>query len=43
MRRTTKSGGVIRSAPLFPPSIWSVADNIEHIFPRTQNSVEAWH
>ena len=32
VRRTTRSRGVIRSAPLFPPSIWSVADNIEYTF-----------
>ena len=28
---------------MFPPSLWSVTDNIEHAFPRTQNNVEAWH
>ena len=43
IRRTSRSGNVVRSAPLFPPSLWSVADNIEHTFPRTQNIVEAWH
>jgi len=43
VRRTTKSGNVIRSEPLFPPSLWSVVDNIENTFPRTQNFVEAWH
>jgi len=34
---------VVRSEPLFPPSLWSVTENIEYTFPRTQNSVEAWH
>ncbi|PKK59673.1 hypothetical protein RhiirC2_719657 [Rhizophagus irregularis] len=43
IRRTTRSGNIIRSDPLFPPSIWSVTDNIEYTFPRTQNVVEAWH
>ncbi|CAB4402207.1 unnamed protein product [Rhizophagus irregularis] len=43
VRRTTRSGNVIRSEPLFPPSLWSIVDNIEHSFPRTQNNVEAWH
>ena len=28
---------------MFLPSLWSVTDNIGHTFPRTQNSVEAWH
>ena len=32
-----------RSLPLFPPSLWSVTDNIGNELPRTQNSVEAWH
>ena len=43
VRRRSRSGNVIRSAPLFPPSLWSVTDNIEYAFPRTQNTVEAWH
>jgi MULE transposase domain len=43
IRRTSRSENVVRSSPLFPPSIWSVADNIEHAFPRTQNNVAAWH
>src|SRR2546423_8867002 len=34
---------LFRSEPLFPPSLWSVTENIEYTFPRTQNSVEAWH
>ncbi|CAB4472645.1 unnamed protein product [Rhizophagus irregularis] len=43
IRRTTRSGNIIRPDPLFPPSIWSVTDNIEYTFPRTQNIIEAWH
>jgi len=42
-RRLRRSGSVVREPPLFPPSLWSVVDNIEYTFPRTQNSVEAWH
>ena len=41
--RTLRTGNVVRSEPLFPPSLWSVTENIEYTFPRTQNSVEAWH
>ena len=41
--RTLRDGNVVRSEPLFPPSLWSVTENIEYTFPRTQNSVEAWH
>ena len=42
IRRITRSGNVIRSDPLFPPSLWSVTENMEYAFPRTQNFVEAW-
>ncbi|GES90645.1 uncharacterized protein LOC112591534 [Rhizophagus clarus] len=42
-RRLRRSGNIVRHLPLFPPSLWSVTDNIEHAFPRTQNPVEAWH
>ena len=28
VRHITRSGNVIRSEPLFPPSLWSVIDNI---------------
>ncbi|PKB97654.1 hypothetical protein RhiirA5_506519 [Rhizophagus irregularis] len=34
---------MIRSEPLFPPSLWSVTDNIEHIFSQNQNNVEVCH
>ena len=43
VRRITRSGNVVRSEPLFPPSLWSVTDNIEYAFPCTQNFIEAWH
>jgi MULE transposase domain/FLYWCH zinc finger domain len=43
IRRTLRDDNVIRASPLFPPVFWSVIDNIEYAFPRTQNSVEAWH
>jgi MULE transposase domain/FLYWCH zinc finger domain len=43
IRRTTRSGIVFRTEPLFPPLLWSVTENIEFTFPRTQNFVEAWH
>jgi len=42
-RRSLRAGVVVRSPPLFPPAFWSVIDNMEYTFPRTQNSVEAWH
>ncbi|KAL0895896.1 hypothetical protein ABMA27_011914 [Loxostege sticticalis] len=32
-----------RSAPLFPPQLWSIHNLNEMALPRTQNSVEAWH
>ncbi|XP_015120521.1 uncharacterized protein LOC107043501 [Diachasma alloeum] len=32
-----------RSAPKFPPSLWSVHDRMEENLPRTQNKIEAWH
>ena len=32
-----------RLPPLFPPDIWSVYENNEFGFARTQNNVEAWH
>jgi hypothetical protein len=42
-RRTLRDRNVIRAPPLFPPDFWSVVDNIDYAFPRTQNFVEAWH
>lgn len=32
-----------RGRPLYPPTFWSVADQLDAGLPRTQNSVEAWH
>src|SRR5687768_475980 len=43
VKRTTRSGSITRSEPIFPPSLWSVVDNLEYAFLRTQNSVEGWH
>jgi hypothetical protein len=43
IRRVLRDGNVVRALPLFPPIFWSVVDNIDYAFPRTQNSVEAWH
>ena len=42
-RRTLRHGNAIRTPPLFPPDFWSVVDNVDYAFPRTQNFVEAWH
>lgn len=35
--------GVIRTSPLYPPSFWSVFENVQLGIPRTQNRVEGWH
>lgn len=43
IRRILRDENVMRAPPLFSPTFWSVVDNIEYAFPRTQNSVEAWH
>jgi hypothetical protein len=43
IRRVLRNGNLLRHPPLFPPTFWSVVDNMEYAFPRTQNSVEAWH
>ena len=43
IRRTLRDGNVIRESPLFPPVFWSVVDNVEYAFSRTQNFVEGWH
>lgn len=37
------SGGGSKRKPRYEPSFWSVEDSIKNAFPRTQNSVEAWH
>ena len=31
VRRALRNGSVVRNAPLFSPSIWSVTDNIEYV------------
>lgn len=33
----------VRTQPLFPPSLWSVHQNVTEGLPRTTNLVEAWH
>ncbi|GES78765.1 uncharacterized protein LOC115034219 [Rhizophagus clarus] len=38
-----RSENIVRHPPLFSPLLWSVTNNIKHAFPRTQNSVKAWH
>ncbi|CAF3849720.1 unnamed protein product [Rotaria sp. Silwood1] len=43
IKRTLRNGTIKRHNPLFPPEMWSVFDNMEFAFPRTQNKVEAWH
>jgi hypothetical protein len=43
IRRHLRGTTVIRSAPLFPPQLWSVYNLNEMGIPRTQNNVEAWH
>jgi hypothetical protein len=42
-RRTLRNGTIVRDTPMFPPRLWSVANNLEYALPRTTNSVEAWH
>ncbi|CAG8456651.1 11276_t:CDS:1 [Dentiscutata heterogama] len=43
VRHVYRNGNISRSEPLFPPTFWSVTNNIESAYPRTQNSVEGWH
>ena len=43
IKRTLRNGTVQRHNLLYPPEMWSVFDNTEFAFPRTQNKVEAWH
>jgi hypothetical protein len=43
IRRRLRNENVVRSAPLFPPQLWSVYNLNEMEIPRTQNNVEAWH
>jgi hypothetical protein len=32
-----------QTGPKFPPDMWSVSENNDGAFPRTNNNVEAWH
>jgi hypothetical protein len=43
IRRHLRNETVIRSAPLFPPQLWSVYNLNDMGIPRTQNNIEAWH
>ncbi|CAG8671543.1 2668_t:CDS:1, partial [Dentiscutata heterogama] len=43
VKRVSKNRHVTWRTPLFPPSLWSVYENNEYDFPRTNNSVKAWH
>ena len=43
VRKRLRNGNTTRWPPLFPPDLWSVFENEELGFPRTQNKVEAWH
>ncbi|CAF1501177.1 unnamed protein product, partial [Rotaria sordida] len=43
VKRILRNGRVQRHNPLYSPEMWSVFDNMEFGFPRTQNKVEAWH
>ncbi|CAG8548683.1 1650_t:CDS:2 [Gigaspora rosea] len=43
VRHTHINGNISRSEPLFSHTFWSVVNNIEHAYPRTQNSVKGWH
>ena len=38
-----RNESLVCSPSLFPPTLWSVHELVEHGHPRTQNTVEAWH
>ncbi|CAF1369872.1 unnamed protein product [Adineta ricciae] len=40
VKRLMRNGSVQRHNPLFPPSMWSVFDNMEFAFPRTQKKLK---
>lgn len=40
IRRITRSGNVSRTAPLFPPTFWSVFERMRLGIQRTQNRIE---
>ncbi|CAF1545449.1 unnamed protein product [Adineta ricciae] len=43
IKKLMRNGSIQRYEPLVPPAMWSVFDNTEFAFPRTQNKVDAWH
>jgi hypothetical protein len=43
LRNPGRNGIPRRHPPLFPPDQWSVFENNELGFPRSQNNIEAWH
>ncbi|KFD55608.1 hypothetical protein M513_03356 [Trichuris suis] len=43
IRKRLRNGVVVRAPTLFPPELWSTYDCMQEGFPRSQNSVEAWH
>lgn len=43
VRRIGKDGRIVRTEPLYPPSLWSIYDNVLSNVPRTTNQIEAWH
>ena len=43
VQQELRNGSLVHSPPLFPPTLWSVHELVEHGHPRTQNTVEAWH
>ncbi|CAG8847526.1 40219_t:CDS:2, partial [Gigaspora margarita] len=43
VRHVHRNSILIWSEPSFPPDFWSVSENIEFAYPRTQNVIEDWH
>ena len=43
VKRILRNGTVLRHDLLYPPAMWSVFDNTELAFLKTQNKVKAWH
>lgn len=41
--RTMTSNERVHRAPMFPPSMWNVAERFDNHLPTTTNHVEAWH
>ncbi|CAG8467405.1 11059_t:CDS:2 [Dentiscutata heterogama] len=40
VKHVHRNGTLVRSEPSFPPNFWSVSENVEFTYPRTQNVVE---